>query len=73
MNETEEYEDEEVETVEEVGSADDWTTVDTILVAGCGISLILVIFTFFYCIKKTFKNMHVKIGNKIDIGIETKE
>ena len=60
----EEYE--EVET-------EDLTAGDVIFV-GAGILGICLVFAFVMRIlKKTFKNIHLKIGNKIEVGVETKE
>jgi len=58
---TEEYEDEDI------------TSDDMAFIVG-GIILVCLIFTFvMVMIKKTFKNVHLKIGNKFELGVETKD
>ena len=42
------------------------------IVAGCIVACMVVAFIFRQ-IKATFKNVHVKIGDKIELGVETKE
>lgn len=46
---------------------------DIALIVG-GIILICLVFVFVMTvIKRTFKNVHLKIGNKIELGVETKD
>ena len=62
----EEYE--EVETEYE-----DFTAGDYVFV-GMGILVVCALVAFILKqIKKTFKNVHLKIGDKIEVGVETKE
>ena len=58
----EEYE--EVET--------ELTAGDYIFIGSGILTVSLVTVLLFRCIRKTFKNVHLKIGNKVEIGIETK-
>lgn len=62
----EEYE--EVET-----EYDDFTVGDVVFIGGIAIGGCLIIAFVAFIIKKTFKNVHLKLGNKIEIGMETKE
>lgn len=62
----EEYE--EVET-----EYDDFTVGDALFIGGLAVGGCLVIAFIAFIIKKTFKNVHLKLGNKIEIGMETKE
>lgn len=49
------------------------TSGDVTLIVG-GIVLICLVFVLVMTvIKKTFKNVHLKIGNKIELGVETKD
>ena len=60
---------EEVETEYD----EDLTTGDVVLFAGLIVGGCLVLAFIAYLIRKTFKNVHLKIGNKIEVGMETKE
>lgn len=62
-----EYEEVETEYNEEITSGDIAFILGGVL-CGC-----IVIAFLMHLIKKTFKNVHLKIGNKIEIGVETKE
>lgn len=62
----EEYE--EVET-----EYDDFGIGDVVFIGGIAIGGCLIIAFVAFIIKKTFKNVHLKLGNKIEIGMETKE
>ena len=59
---------EEVETEDE-----DITFGDIALIGGLAISGCLIVAFICFIIRKTFKNVHLKIGNKIEVGMETKE
>lgn len=59
---------EEVETEYE-----DLTTGDVVFLVGGIIGACIVIAFVAHIIRKTFKNVHLKLGNKIEIGMETKE
>lgn len=49
------------------------TSGDIALIVG-GVVLICLVFALVMTmIKKTFKNIHLKIGNKIELGVETKD
>lgn len=62
----EEYE--EVET-----EYDDLSTEDVVFIGG-GIIVLCFAFAFIMkTLKKNIKNMHLKIGDKIEVGVETKE
>ena len=62
----EEYE--EVET-----EYDDLSTEDVVFIGG-GIIVLCFDFAFIMkTLKKNIKNMHLKIGDKIEVGVETKE
>lgn len=56
------------EYYEEEITAGDVALVVGIVLAGC-----LTIALIFTLIRRTFKNVHLKIGDKIEIGMETKE
>lgn len=84
MNNEEEYErfdaeDEEYETYEEVPTEEDYyedediTGGDIACIVGIGICVCIFLAFVFGLIKKTFKNVHLKVGNKFEIGVETKE
>ena len=60
----EEYE--EVETEDLTGS-------DVVFVGSAILVACVVIAFLARLIKKTFKNVHLKIGDKIEVGVETKE
>ncbi|MBR6401774.1 MAG: hypothetical protein IKS48_00155 [Eubacterium sp.] len=62
----EEYE--EVETEYEDFTAGDIVFMGAVVIGAC----VLIAFVA-YIIRKTFKNVHLKLGNKIEIGVETKE
>jgi len=55
------YEEEEI-------TAGDVALIVGIVLAGC-----LIVALIFTLIRRTFKNVHLKIGDKIEIGVETKE
>lgn len=67
MEDYEEYE--EVET--EYDS--DFSVSDAAFCIGLVIIICAVFAFVMYQIRKSVKNMHVKIGNKIEIGLETKD
>lgn len=49
------------------------TSGDIALIVG-GVVLICLVFALVMTvIKRTFKNVHLKIGNKIELGVETKD
>lgn len=52
---------------------EDLTFNDFVFVGGLVIIGCAVIAFIAKVIKKTFKNVHLKFGNKIEIGVETKE
>ena len=58
---------EEYEEVETEFTTDDYVFLGFVVVAA---SILIVL--IFRAIRKTFKNVHLKIGNKVEIGIETK-
>jgi hypothetical protein len=63
-----EYEEVPAESFEE-----DFTVGDYVFI-GVGCLAICCIFAYVLKqLKKTFKNVHLKVGDKIEIGIETKE
>lgn len=64
---------EEYEEVETEYDYDDFTTTDVIFLVGGIIGACVVIAFVAHIIRKTFKNVHLKLGNKIEIGMETKE
>jgi len=57
---------EEVET-------EDLTSGDVAFIAVGIVGICLVVAFIAHIIKKTFKNVHLKLGDKIEIGVETKE
>jgi len=63
------------EYYEEVPSEydDEITGSDVAFIVGAAILLCIVLALVMRIIRKTFKNFHVKIGDKIEIGAETKE
>lgn len=46
---------------------------DISLIVGCVVLACLVFVLVMTVIKRTFKNVHLKIGNKIELGVETKD
>ena len=65
-----------MEEYEEVSTEyydDDITIGDIALMVGIVLLVCLVIAFVFTLIKRTFKNVHLKIGNKIELGVETKD
>lgn len=60
----EEYEEVETEDME-IG---DYVFIGAGLITGC-----FIIAFIFKQIKKTFHNVHLKIGDKIELGVETKD
>ena len=48
------------------------TAGDVALIAGIVLTGCLAVALIFTLIKRTFKNLHLKIGDKIEIGMETK-
>lgn len=66
-------EEEVYEEYEEIPDDEDFTVGDFAFI-GVTVLLGCVMVAFIArIIKKTFKNIHLKIGNKIEIGVETKE
>ena len=60
------------ESYEEVPT-EDFTVSDYVFI-GTGIIVICFVVAFVLKqIRKTFKNVHLKIGDKVEVGIETKE
>ena len=49
------------------------TVGDIALIIGCVVLICSVFVLVMRVIKKTFKNVHLKIGNKIELGVETKD
>lgn len=68
MDEYEEYEEIETDYYDE----EDFTVSDGLFLAGLVIAGCAVIAFVLRSIRKTFKNVHLKIGDKVEIGIETK-
>ncbi len=63
---------EEYEEYEEV-TTEDFTIGDYIFI-GCGVLVVCAVFAFLMKqLRKNVKNVHLKIGNKVEIGLETKE
>lgn len=62
---------EEIET--DYYEGEDFTVSDGLFLAGLVIAGCAVIAFVLRSIRKTFKNVHLKIGDKVEIGIETKE
>ena len=52
---------------------EDLTAGDVLLGIGIVLTGCLVAALIFTLIRRTFKNVHLKIGDKIEIGVETKE
>ena len=66
----EEYEYEDYETYEE--EADDDLTFSDFAFLGGGVIILCGLIAFiFKQIRKTFKNVHLKVGDKIEVGVET--
>ena len=63
---------EEYEYYEEV-ETEDLTTSDIVLLGSMILGGCLILAFIAYLIRKTFKNVHLKIGDKIEVGVETKE
>lgn len=63
----EEYEEVETEYDEDL-TAGDVFFMGSLVIGGCAVIAFIA-----FIIRKTFKNVHLKIGNKIEIGMETKE
>ncbi len=66
---------EEYEEYEEVPTEydEDFTFGDVAFISGIVVLGCVVVAFVARAIRKTFKNIHLKIGNKIEIGVETKE
>ena len=58
---------EEYEEIDSEFTVNDYVFIGSGILAGC-----LIMALIFKLIRKTFKNIHLKIGNKIEIGVETK-
>ena len=54
--------------IEDELSVSDYVFIGVIIIAACAIIAFVL-----KQIRKTFKNVHLKIGNKVEIGVETKE
>lgn len=65
--EEEYYEEVETETDEDLTAGDVFLGIGIVL-AGCLVAVLI-----FTVIRRIFKNVHLKIGDKIEIGVETKE
>lgn len=52
---------------------EDITISDVMLVVGIVVLACLVFALVMGIIKKTFKNVHLKVGNKFELGVETKD
>jgi len=67
----------EEENYEEVPTeeyySEDLTSTDVIFILLCVFILCVAIAFIGKVIRDTFKNIHLKIGDKFDIGVETKE
>lgn len=46
---------------------------DVLFIIGIGLVICFVVAFTFTLIKRTFKNVHLKIGDKIELGVETKD
>ena len=66
---------EEYESYEEIDGDEysDFTFEDGAICIGASVLLCIVFAFVMKQIRKSVKNMHLKIGNKIEIGLETKE
>lgn len=73
FDEYENFEDEDLETYSVEDEDDDWSLGDTVATGGIVLGAVLVFVIIMVVIKKTFKSFHIKIGNKVDIGLETKD
>lgn len=62
----------ESEQVTEIPS-NDLTAGDWAFIGGTALVFCLVAGFLFKSMRKTFKNVHVKIGDKFEVGVETKE
>lgn len=49
------------------------TASDILFIIGIGLVICFVVAFTFTLIKRTFKNVHLKIGDKIELGVETKD
>lgn len=52
---------------------EDFTGSDVVFIGGGVVIACLVIAFIFKQIRKTFKNVHIKVGDRIELGIETQE
>ena len=52
---------------------EDITGGDIALIAGGVVLVCIVLALVMTLIRKTFRNFHIKIGNKVEIGVETKD
>lgn len=62
-----------MEEYTEVSTEEDLTFNDLILVSAATVVGFIVIALIAGVIRKTFKSFHIKLGDKIEIGAETKE
>ncbi len=71
----EEFElDEELEDYEYYEVEDDDLNLSDYIFIGGGIIIFCGVLAFiFKQIRKTFKNVHVKLGDKVEVGVETKK
>ena len=67
MDETEEYV--EVSTEYE----EDFTVSDYVFIGFLTLIGLLIITIVLKQVRKTFKNIHLKVGDKIEVGVDTKE
>lgn len=71
-----EYLTENQEIYEEISDSDydkdsEFTSGDILFIATTVVAGLIIIAIVFRIIRKTFKKIHLKIGNKIELGIET--
>ncbi len=65
-------ENEEVSTYEEVDT-EGFGIGDYVFFGSAGLAFCLIVGFVFKQIRRTFKNFHLKVGDKIELGIETQE
>lgn len=68
-----ETENEDYDTYEEVSDDDPFNSSDAMVIGGVVIAGLVIIAFVFRQIRKTFRKVHFKLGDKIGLEMETKE
>lgn len=63
----------ETKTTEDYYNEEDFTFGDIVFITTTLFVVCFIVGFIFRQIKSTFKNVHLKVGNKFEVGVETKE